>query len=170
MMTIRPATRADLDAACALLERVIAGMRAAGIEQWDEIYPTRAVLAADIDADTMFIASTLPGTLAGLIVLNDEQNIEYAEVPWHFAGRRIGVVHRLMVDPAAERRGVARALMAHLERRATELGCDVLRLDAFTQNPRALRLYPALGYRDAGGIRLRKGPFRCFEKRLSGGE
>ena len=56
--------------------------------------------------------------------------------------------------------------MNFAEDRARELGYCAIRLDAFTKNPRALRLYQTLGYHDAGGVTLRKGPFRCFEKRL----
>ena len=45
-------------------------------------------------------------------------------------------------------------------------GYGAIRLDASWANPVALRLYHGLGYRDAGGATFRKGPFRCFEKRL----
>jgi ribosomal protein S18 acetylase RimI-like enzyme len=72
-----------------------------------------------------------------------------------------------MIDPAYQRHGLARVLMAFVEHEARRRGCRAMRLDAFTQNPHALRLYEGLGYRDAGGIRLRKGAFRCFEKKLA---
>jgi RimJ/RimL family protein N-acetyltransferase len=41
-----------------------------------------------------------------------------------------------------------------------------MRLDAFSENPRALRVYDRDGYRRAGQVRLRKGTFICFEKAL----
>ena len=150
-----------------LLADCIAGMRTAGIDQWDTIYPSRDTFSADIGTRTLYLASVdPPGELAGVVVINDYQNPEYAAVPWTIDSVRIGVVHRLMVATAYQGRGVARALMAFAEARSRELGYDVIRLDAFTRNPRALRLYVGLGYRDAGAVTFRKGVFRCFEKAL----
>jgi ribosomal protein S18 acetylase RimI-like enzyme len=165
-VTIRLAEESDVDAVMQLVARCIAGMRAAGIEQWDDIYPDRETLLADARAKTLYVASD-GLSLVGVLVLNDYQNPEYADVPWTLAAARVAVVHRLMIDPRLQRRGIARELMRFAEGLALELGFDVVRLDAFSANPRALRLYEALGYRDAGAVMFRKGVFRCFEKRLA---
>lgn len=174
-LSIRPGSETDLDALVVLLQECVAAMREAGIDQWDEVYPTRTHLLADVRANTLYVGSMdshapagaagVAG-IAGVIVVNDYQDPEYAEVPWTLNAGRVAVVHRLMVAPRYQRRGIARALMACAEERALELGYAVIRLDAFTNNPRALHLYETLGYRDAGCVMLRKGPFRCFEKRL----
>jgi ribosomal protein S18 acetylase RimI-like enzyme len=140
-------------------------MSASGIEQWDEVYPTDAILESDIQDGSMYVA-VVEGELAGLIVLNEQQDPTYAGVLWAYVSERVIVVHRLMIDPRFQQRGIARTLMAFAEGRARELGYAVVRLDAFVHNPRAVRLYQTLGYRDAGAVMLRKGPFRCFEKRL----
>ena len=164
-LTIRAAVDDDLDGLVVLLARCVAAMRAAGIEQWDDIYPNRRVLAADIAARAMHVG-VLAGSIAGIVVLNEYQDPEYADVPWTFAKGPVAVVHRLMIDPTHQQHGLARELMAFVEHEARRRGYAAIRLDAFTQNPRALRLYQGLGYRDAGGIQLRKGAFRCFEKGL----
>jgi ribosomal protein S18 acetylase RimI-like enzyme len=83
-----------------------------------------------------------------------------------FEDAGVSVVHRLMVHPAFQGRGIARELMEFAERVALNRGCGVIRLDAFAMNPQALRLYRALGYREAGEVKFRKGAFLCFEKRL----
>jgi ribosomal protein S18 acetylase RimI-like enzyme len=165
--SIRVATADDLETAMALRSDCIAAMRAAGIEQWDDVYPNRETLAADIRDGAMHLAIGPDGAVAGLIVLNELQNPEYDGVPWTEHSSRIIIIHRLMVAPAVQQRGIARALMAFAEQRSASLGYEVARLDAFTRNPRALRLYETLGYRDVGGITLRKGAFRCFEKRIA---
>jgi GNAT superfamily N-acetyltransferase len=166
-LRVRLADPAEIDAVMELAAACIAAMCAAGIDQWDEIYPNRETFSADIDARTLYLASIEPhADLAGVVVINDVQNPEYADVPWTISGSGIAVVHRLMIAPAHQGCGVARAVMAFAESRSRELGFDVMRLDAFTQNPRALRLYRGLGYRDAGAVRFRKGIFRCFEKAL----
>ena len=66
----------------------------------------------------------------------------------------------------SEGRGIARALMTFLESHAASSGYSSIRLDAFTQNPRAVRFYDRCEYRRAGQVRFRKGDFTCSEKEL----
>ena len=141
-------------------------MRAVGIDQWDEVYPSQATLLADVQARTMYLGFAAAGTLVGALVLNEYQDPEYSDVPWAITGMRVAVVHRLMVHPQYEGRGIARELMGFAEGRERANGYGAIRLDAFSANPRALRLYHGLGYRDAGGVTFRKGLFLCFEKEL----
>lgn len=150
-----------------MLGLCIAAMRAEGIDQWDDIYPNRPKFLADAEAGTLFLGFMNDSPeLAGAMVLNDFQDAEYADVPWTITDVPVAVVHRLMVSPRHQGKGVARALMSFAEARARELGYGAIRLDAFSANPTALRLYRGLGYREAGGVTFRKGPFRCFEKAL----
>ena len=60
-------------------------------------------------------------------------------------------VKKLLVDPAARRRGTGRALMVALEAHARELGKTLLTLDT-ARGSAAERLYRALGYTQAGVI------------------
>jgi ribosomal protein S18 acetylase RimI-like enzyme len=72
-------------------------------------------------------------------------------------------VSKLLVHPDFRRRGIARALMADLERRARALGRDLLTLDTRTGDA-AEPLYSGLGYETCGVI-----PGYCldpFEPRL----
>ena len=82
-------------------------------------------------------------------------------------GRPVRFVHRLMIHPDCQRRGLARHLMTFAEIAARRAGCGALRLDAFTGNAPSLGLYRGLGYEDVGAVRFRKGLFRCFEKDLA---
>jgi ribosomal protein S18 acetylase RimI-like enzyme len=170
VLSIRLAEAGDVDAVMRLVRDCIAEMRRAGIEQWDDIYPDRATLLADAQEGALYLASHEREPLVGCLVVNKYQNPEYAAVPWTMSPARVAVVHRLMVDPRFQNRGIARELMRFAERRAGELACDVIRLDAFAANPSALRLYQRLGYHDAGSVTFRKGLFRCFEKRIGGSE
>jgi len=65
-----------------------------------------------------------------------------------FAGPEVGEVTRVHVVPAERRRGLARRLMAELERRAREHGLSELRLDTRSDLIEARRLYEAIGYRE----------------------
>jgi ribosomal protein S18 acetylase RimI-like enzyme len=66
-------------------------------------------------------------------------------------------VKKLLVHPAHRRQGIARALMAELERRAKTLGRSLLTLDTRTGDM-AEPLYTSLGYRTVGVI-----PDFCLE-------
>jgi GNAT superfamily N-acetyltransferase len=165
MATVRPARVQDLPRASALVRGAARRLTALGIDQWDDAYPSEPILRADIVARHMWVVEE-DGALAGLVTLNEEQPPEYAAVPWRHAGRAL-VVHRLAVDPARQGRGLAATLMAFAEQEAAARGCAVIRLDAFTRNPAATRLYERRGYRRAGSVRFRKGRFSCFEKQVA---
>ena len=79
------------------------------------------------------------------------------------------VTHRLAVDPAAQGKGVALALMEQAEKQAVAQGLRALRVDTNSENAATQRLFPKLGYRFAGEIGLAFRPglrFFCYEKRL----
>ena len=161
---IREASTADIEPILDLVRACIAGMLSRGIDQWDEVYPDRGIIERDVRAGTAFVAIA-DRTIAGFAALDEHQEPEYGEVPWSFTGRA-AVIHRMMVAPSVEGRGIARALMTFLEDRAMSSGYSSIRLDAFIKNPRAVRFYERCDYRRAGQVRFRKGDFYCFEKQL----
>lgn len=161
---IREASSADIESILDLVGACIAGMRSQGIDQWDEVYPDRCTIEGDVEDGTAIIA-IVDEKISGFAVLDEHQEPEYGGVPWSFTNRA-AVIHRMMVAPLLEGRGIARALMAFLENRATLFGCSSIRLDAFMKNPRAVRFYERCEYRRAGQVRFRKGDVFCFEKEL----
>jgi GNAT superfamily N-acetyltransferase len=58
----------------------------------------------------------------------------------------VGELKRMYVVPAARRRGIARALLDHLEGEARELGATRLRLETGLHQPEAIALYASSGY------------------------
>ena len=164
-VSIRVAADDDVRVAMELVRACIVEMRRDGIDQWDDLYPDEMTLRADIRERTMYVTSDDAG-VCGTFVLNEYQLPEYVDAFWTITDTPVAVVHRLMVHPRKQHQGIARQLMDAAELHALALGFGAIRLDAFAHNPRALRLYEYLGYRDAGGVMLRKGLFRCFEKRL----
>jgi ribosomal protein S18 acetylase RimI-like enzyme len=59
-------------------------------------------------------------------------------------------VLRVRVHPATRRRGIGRALMTELERRAARAGLRSASLDTATNQPEAMAFYLGLGYREVG--------------------
>ena len=64
--------------------------------------------------------------------------------PFDDAG--VGEIKRMYTTPHARRRGISRAVLAHLERRAAELGYRRLQLETGTEQPEAISLYEAQGW------------------------
>ena len=105
--------------------------------------------------------------VVGIVVFNESQDEEYAEINWSTseADRNI-VVHRLAVRPDKQRRGIARRLMDFAEQWARENDYDAIRLDTFSQNPRNQRFYLNRGYTDLGTVYLKykkDHPYYCYE-------
>ncbi|WP_236668872.1 GNAT family N-acetyltransferase [Hymenobacter rubidus] len=166
--TTRRATLADVPAILALVRRVVPLMQASGNFQWSADYPNEAVFAKDIEREQLWVAE-LDGAVAGVAALTQDQDEEYAQADWDVTEPAL-VTHRLAVDPAAQGRGVALALMQEAEKQAVVQNLQVLRVDTNSENAATQRLFPKLGYRFAGEITLAFRPglrFFCYEKRLS---
>ncbi len=135
-----------------------------GIPQWDNLYPSKAILNADIENKQMYLIE-VEGRVAGFSVINEDQSPEYAGVDWKYDGRAL-VVHRLTIHPDYQRRKLASYLMDFAEEMALAQNYDCIRLDAFTLNPVAFAMYEKRGYRKAGMVRFRKGDFFVYEKEI----
>jgi GNAT superfamily N-acetyltransferase len=77
-------------------------------------------------------------------------------------------VKRMYVSPQVRGRGLARAMLAHLEATAREAGVEVMVLETGTKQPEAIALYSSSGYTRIPGFGFyRDAPLsRCFGKRL----
>ncbi len=167
-LLIRRATVADLPAIVALVQAVVPLMNTAGNWQWTSDYPNEKVFANDITQRHLWVAE-LAGQLSGVAALTQDQDPEYADADWDAAEPAV-VTHRLAVAPLAQGRGVARALLVQAEHEARALGLRTLRVDTNSENTATQQLFPKLGYRFAGEIKLAFRPglrFFCYEKRLA---
>lgn len=84
--------------------------------------------------------------------------------------RRVVEVKRMYVAPSAQRRGLARLLLAHLEGTAARAGADAVVLETGVRQPEAIALYASSGYGAIPGYgHYRGSPLsRCFGKLLPG--
>jgi ribosomal protein S18 acetylase RimI-like enzyme len=167
-MPVRPGTLEDIPAIMTLVGRVVPLMQAAGNPQWDAEYPNPVAFERDVALGQLWVAEET-GSILGMAAITTDQEPEYAGVGWDLAETAI-VVHRLAIDPAAQGRGLALALMKQAETEARRRGIATLRVDTHVQNEATQRLFPKLGYTLAGEIGLGFRPglrFRCYEKRLS---
>jgi ribosomal protein S18 acetylase RimI-like enzyme len=84
-----------------------------------------------------FVA-TIEGEPCGLVSFYPDKD--------HFTGHPRAYVDNLVVAEECERKGVGRALLAYVERRARDHGCREVVLDVFAVNRGAIAFYERQGY------------------------
>ncbi|MCH2231693.1 MAG: GNAT family N-acetyltransferase [Crocinitomicaceae bacterium] len=141
-------------------------LRENGIDQWDENYPDIESITNDIQTNTLFTYK-MDGQIVGIVVLNEIQDEEYAEINWRtpIDSKNI-VVHRLAVSPKHQRKGIARKMMDFAEKFALDNNYDSIRLDTFSQNPRNQKFYLSRGYQELGSVFLKYKkdyPYICYD-------
>lgn len=77
-------------------------------------------------------------------------------------------VKRMYVVPSAQRRGVARRMLAHLEATAAAAGVEAMVLETGMRQPEAIALYESSGYEPIPGFGYYCGSelSRCFGRRI----
>lgn len=161
----RQAGAADLDAIERLVQQAVREMVSQGIDQWDELYPVREDFEQDIQGGQMSLG-LLGGEIAVIYTINRECEPEYESAEWESPDKPYCILHRLCVNALFQNRGIARQTMEHIEREAVAKGIQAIRLDVFSRNPYALKLYQNCGFNKVGTARWRKGEFYLMEKYL----
>ncbi len=162
---LRKAKLEDLNLIAKMVRKAIEVMEEAGIFQWDELYPDEELLHKDILNNEMFLCE-IDNQVASIFVLNQECDDEYADGNWQYKDSIYFVIHRLCVNPDFQGRGIGSMTLQLIEEYLRNKGIECVRLDAFSKNPTALRMYEKLGYRRSGEIYWRKGLFYLYEKKL----
>ena len=161
----RKGTLKDLDPICEMIQKAIAEMNSKAICQWDEKYPARSDFLRDIEQRQLTVGM-VNGQLACIYVLSKECDAEYETANWTDRNGNYCVIHRLCVNPEVQNQGIARRMLMQIEKEVKATGGTSVRLDAFSQNPYALRLYEHAGYCITGSADWRMGQFVLMEKML----
>jgi len=143
-VTIRPATPADIPAITRIYEHAVRhGTASFELEAPDEAEMLRRMRAL-VDGGFPYIAAEVDGLLAGYA---------YAGPYRPRRAYRFSVEDSIYIDPGAQRRGVGRALLAHLieacERRGFRQMVAVIGDSAQTPS---IELHRALGFRMVGTV------------------
>lgn len=164
-MKIRPALIQDLDEIKNLTEACAVAMQDKNIYQWNEHYPSREKLNADIAKNELYILEE-NSEIRGIIVLTDFMDEEYIPIKWLTETGHNLYIHRLATHPSVWDQGYGQQLMDFAEDFARRNGFDSVRLDTFSQNKRNHRFYESRGYKRLGDIFFPKqseDPFHCYE-------
>lgn len=150
-----------------LIKSAVYNMEQSGIFQWDELYPTKEDIINDINNGELYFGK-VGDKIAVIYVINNSCDEEYSNGDWQYPNTEYRVIHRLCVHPDFQNKGIAKVTMIHIETELYQLGVESIRLDAFTKNPYAIKLYKNLGYKIVGYADWRMGRFYLMEKYLTG--
>lgn len=163
---IKPALTEDLAEIKRLTERCAQAMADKGIYQWNEHYPSKEKLAADIKKKELYKLTNAENEIMGIIVLSTEMDSEYVPIKWLTKNENNIYVHRLATDPIFWGLGNGKKLMDFAEDFAKNHNYNSVRLDTFSQNKRNHRFYESRGYKRLGDIffpNQSEHPFHCYE-------
>lgn len=161
----RQALADDIQAVEALITKAIAHMEENGIEQWDEIYPTKDDFLDDIRKGQLTVGY-FELQIVVVFTINQSYDSEYENGKWKAPEKSFNVVHRLCVHPKFQNMGIAKQTMDYIEKQTLSERKQAVRLDVYSKNPYAIKLYLGCGYQKVGEAEWRKGCFYLMEKYL----
>ncbi|MCM1046563.1 MAG: GNAT family N-acetyltransferase [Candidatus Gastranaerophilales bacterium] len=164
-MNYRLATLDDIDPICFLVSEVIEQMEHKGIYQWDSLYPAREDFYKDVNQKTLYVVED-EHKLVAIYVINQECENEYHKCEWYNPDETACIIHRLCVAPCFQNKGIGKRILKHIEEQIAARSYTSARLDVYTENPYALKLYKNSGYEERGFADWRKGRFILMEKTL----
>ena len=153
----RRAEITDMDALLDILEQAKAYLRESGVDQWQEGYPNREALAADIEAGRGWLFECVDnGEIAGYECVAMTPEVCYREIDgaWLTEGENYAVIHRAMA--AARYRGtrLAAEMFCFAAELAAGMGRLSVRVDTHRDNKAMNRLCEKQGFTYCGVVDL----------------
>ena len=167
---IRKSTIEDIDRLLSLFDEARATIATLGIDQWQNGYPTREVIEADIQKGESYLYERDGQLLATFAMLKNEEptyRVIY-DGEWLTRGTdRYTAIHRFAIAVSARGKGIAGELLAFAMAYARENHKLSLRIDTHEGNVPMRRMLEKNGFLLCGHIFLESGESRvAYEKRL----
>ncbi len=151
----RRAEEADVDAILAILEEAKAYLRESGVDQWQEGYPNREAVMADIAAGRGWVFEH-EGRVAGYecVSMQPEECYRGIDGRWLSEGENYAVIHRAMAAAEFRHTSLSREMFSLAEDLAAAMGKQSVRVDTHRDNRAMNRLCEKLGYQFCGVVDL----------------
>lgn len=166
-MDIIKGQKQDISDIFDIISNCIKHMERKGVYQWNKFYPNEDIIKSDIESEHCYVLKDNSKCIA-YVAINEEQSPEYSQIKWLSDGRKVLVIHRLSVHPEYQGNGIAKKMLNFIEDVAAKNNYSCIRLDAYSENETALKLYENFGYKKAGQVYFpwRDIPFYCYEKNI----
>ena len=170
-MRVRRTQNTDVEVLMALFDEARGTIAALGIDQWQNGYPSREVIEADITREQSFCVTDGERVVATFAVLLDGEPTydRIFEGAWLTDDSRDYLaVHRVAIAVAMRGRGLAPMILEHVADRARAMGRRSLRIDTHRGNVVMRRMLEKNGFVYCGIIYLENGDERvAYEKIIS---
>ena len=164
---IRRATTDDIAEIMSIVADAQLSLRELGIDQWQDGYPSKDVIAGDIMSKVGYVYC-IDNKIVGYAAIVFDGEETYAQIDdseWNTSNNYV-VVHRLCVRKGYTKAGVAMALMAYASQMAIERGYTAFRIDTHRGNIRMLSMLEKLGFKYVGIIYYDSGERLAYDLNL----
>ena len=168
-MHIRLATTEDLPALMAIFHQAQKTIAQLGIDQWQDGYPTQAVIQEDIHRNRSFLVEK-EGEVCATFVLMDTVEPTYNRIyEGHWLtgddSKNYTAIHRVAIAVEHRGQGIAESIMAFAAGQAKSRGAGSLRIDTHSGNIPMRAMLEKNGFTHCGRITLESGaPRVAYEK------
>lgn len=136
--------------------------------QWPKNYPGKECLLKDIEQNASYIIEE-NGVILGsfALLLGEDPTYKNIEQGAWLNDEPYGTIHRLIIAPYAQKRGLARWVLATAETLLKVQGVEQLRIDTHPNNIPMIKLIHAAGFIQCGKVMTENGTGRlAFHKVL----
>ena len=163
----RRAVEKDKTAIWEIVKQAKAQMKSLGSKQWNNDYPSLAIIEKDIkNCEGMVISDGDSIVVYGVLSFEEEHTYEQIKNKWSNHLPYL-TVHRLAVNDKYKRRGFALKFMEQAQKEALKQGVTNFRIDTNYDNDYMLRIFGKMGFKYVGEVTYRGGQVRkAFEKTI----
>lgn len=167
-MKFRKSKINDIDDMMHLIESAQNYLEDEEIPQWNNGYPNKDILKADIEQGSSYVLvedGKIVGTLAAIFG-HDETYDVIDHGDWLTEEDNYVVIHRVAVDKGLKGQGIAPKMFKEIEKMAKVHKKDSIRIDTHKKNDSMLSLIEKLGFRYCGIIYVDDGSERVAYERV----
>lgn len=166
-VVFRRALEGDAGSIMEIIDFARQKMLAEGKQQWDEGYPLRSDIDADISGGDAYVLCIGGRVVAyGVIIFGEEPAYRHIVNGKWLSDQPYVVVHRLAVSGRERRRGLGRLFMQRVEQMMAERGVHSFKVDTNFDNEAMLHMLDKLSFSYCGEINYERGTRMAFEKVL----
>ncbi len=170
MLTIRKTTPKDIAGLLSLFAEARATIATLGIDQWQNGYPNREVIDADLRAEQSYCVWLDDKVVATFAMLEHGEPTYDKIFDGHWQSgddnRDYIAIHRVAIAVSCRGQGIAPFILAHAADFAKSLGRNSLRIDTHEGNVVMRKMLEKNGFLHCGRIFLENGNKRVAYERI----